>query len=131
VDSGGGTTLAQISIGRTRPYYFVIHLWPTPADVRTYQCDFTREILDLAQDTDEPLLPTDYHDLLAIGARLDEYERMDDSRSARAQHEWTERYRSLQYFLHARASERLIPMPSHGRLGYSNLGGWFPADGGW
>src|SRR5678815_3251991 len=72
-DSGSGTELAQITIGRDRPYYFVVLLWPTPADVLTYTFDFTREILDMVQDTDEPYLPTDYHDLLSMGARMDEY----------------------------------------------------------
>jgi hypothetical protein len=127
-DSGVGTELAQITIGRTRPYYFVILLWPTPSAVTTYYFDFTREILDLVNDTDEPYLPTDYHDLLSIGGRMDEYEKMDDSRYATAKADYKTKYDSLQFFIHGRGSERLIPRSLSGRVGISDLGGWYPAD---
>jgi hypothetical protein len=127
-DSGAGTELAQISIGRYRPYYFVVLLWPTPSEVLTYSFDFTREILDMVQDTDEPYLPTDYHDLLSIGGRVDEYEKMDDSRLSTAKREYKEKYESFQFFIHGRASERLIPRSTSGRTGISDLGGYYPAD---
>lgn len=127
-DSGSGTELAQITIGRDRPYYFVVLLWPTPSEVLTYTFDFTREILDMVNDTDEPYLPTDYHDLLSIGARMDEYEKMDDSRYTSAKHAYDEKYKSFQYFIHGRASERLIPRSTSGRTGISDLGGYYPAD---
>ena len=127
-DSGVGTELAQITIGRVRPYYFVILLWPTPASAVSYTFDFTREMLDLVNDTDEPYLPTDYHDLLSIGARMDEYEKMDDSRFSSAKSAWKEKFESLQYFIHGRASERLIPRSTSGRIGINDVGGYFPAD---
>lgn len=127
-DSGVGTELAQITIGRTRPYYFVIELWPTPSGVVSYTFDYTRQIVDLVNDTDEPYLPEDYHDLIAIGARIDEYEKMDDSRVGTAKREYAEKYQSLQFFLHGRASERLIPRSMSGRAGVSDLGGDYPAD---
>lgn len=127
-DSGSGTELAQISIGRYRPYYFVILLWPTPAEVLTYSFDFTREILDLVQDTDEPYLPTDFHDLLSIGGRKDEYEKMDDSRFGAASREYKEKYDDFIYWLQCRPSVRLIPSGTSGRIGYSDLGGMYPAD---
>lgn len=128
-DSGGGTELAQITIGRARPYYFVVLLWPTPSAIVTYTFDFTREVLDMVRDTDEPYLPTDYHDLLSIGGRMDEYEKMDDSRYGTAKRDYKEKYDSLQFFIHGRASERLIPRSQSGRVGLSDLGGWYPADG--
>lgn len=127
-DSGSGTELAQITIGNVRPYYFVILLWPTPAGVLTYSFDYQRRIVDLVQDTDEPYLPDDYHDLLSIGGRRDEYEKMDDSRFNTASREYDEKLKSLQYFIHARPSERLIPRSTSGRIGYSDLGGGYPAD---
>lgn len=127
-DSGSGTELAQITIGRLRPYYFVVLLWPTPSSVISYSLDYTREIVDLVQDTDEPYLPTDFHDLLSIGGRMDEYEKMDDSRLNTARSEYAEKYASLQYFIHGRASERLIPHSMSGRVGISDLGGAYPAD---
>jgi hypothetical protein len=127
-DSGAGTELAQITIGRTRPYYFVVLLWPTPSAVLTYTFDFTRQILDLVNDTDEPYLPDDYHDLLSIGGRIDEYEKMDDSRLSTAKRDYKDKYESFQFFIHGRASERLIPRSTSGRLGISDLGGYYPAD---
>lgn len=127
-DSGSGTELAQITIGRVRPYYFVILLWPTPASVLTYTMDFTRSILDLVQDTDEPYLPEDFHDLLSIGGRTDEYEKMDDARLTVARRDWQERYDALLYWLHARASKRNVPRGTSGRTGFSDLGGAYPAD---
>jgi hypothetical protein len=128
-DSGSGTELAQISIGRYRPYYFVVLLWPTPAEVQEYSFDFEREILDLVNDTDEPYLPSDYHDLLSIGGRMDEYEKMDDPRYQAAKRAYDEKFASFQYYIHGRASERLIPRSTSGRIGYSDLGGYYPADG--
>lgn len=128
-DSGSGTELAQISIGRYRPYYFIVILWPTPADVQEYSFDYTREILDLVNDTDEPYLPSDYHDLLSIGARMDEYEKMEDPRFNTAKSEYKEKFASFQYYIHGRASERLIPRSTSGRIGWSDLGGNYPADG--
>ena len=127
-DSALGTELAQISIGRTRPYYFVILLWPTPASAVTYTFDGTREMLDLVNDTDEPYLPTDFHDLLSLGGRMDEYEKMDDSRYGTAKRDYQDKFASLQYFIHGRASERLIPRSTSGHTSISNLGGFFPAD---
>ena len=127
-DSDVGTELAQITIGNVRPYYFVILLWPTPAGVLTYSFDYQRKIVDLVQDTDEPYLPDDYHDLLSIGGRRDEYEKMDDSRFNTASREYSDKLKSLQYFIHGRASERLIPRSTSGRIGWSDLGGAFPAD---
>lgn len=128
-DSGSGTELAQITIANVRPYYFVILLWPTPAEAQDYAFDYQRRILDLVQDTDEPYLPDDYHDLLSIGARMDEYEKMDDSRFNTAKREWAEKFKSLQFFIHGRASERLIPRSTSGRIGWNDLGGYFPPDG--
>lgn len=127
-DSGAGTTLATIPIGMVRPYYFIILLWPTPADVQTYSFDYERKLVDLVQDTDEPYLPDDFHDLLSIGARMDEYEKMDDQRFGAAERQWKERFSDLQFYIHGRASARLIPRSTSGRIGYSDLGGYYPAD---
>jgi hypothetical protein len=128
-DSGSGTELAAIPIGQVRPYYFIVLLWPTPAEEQTYSFDYERKILDLVEDMDEPYLPDDFHDLLSIGGRMDEYEKMDDSRFSAAKAQWVERYKDLQYYIHGRASERLIPRSTSGRIGWSDLGGAYPADG--
>lgn len=120
-DSSVGTELAQITMGRLRPYYFVVLLWPTPASVISYACDFTREILDLVHDTDEPLLPTDYHDLLSLGGRMDEYEKTDDTRLSIARREYQQKYDSFLFFLHGRASQRLIPRTVSGCVSFDDV----------
>ena len=79
-DSGAGTELARIAIGQTNQRYQTILLWPTPAAVVTYYVDYTREMQDLVNGTDEPLIPIDFHWLLIDGARYSEYEYLDDTR---------------------------------------------------
>jgi hypothetical protein len=53
---------------------------------------------------------------------------MDDTRFGTAKAEWKDKFASLQFFIHGRASERLIPRSMSGRTGVSDLGGWYPAD---
>jgi hypothetical protein len=127
-DSSAGTELAVIRIGAVRPYYFIILLWETPSGVVTYTMDYTREIRDMVEDTDEPYLPPDFHDLLSIGGRMDEYEKTDDGRFKTAAQEWVLKYQSLQYWLQGRASSRHIPRGVNGSVGWSDLGAWYPAD---
>jgi len=127
-DSGLLTTLAQIRIGAYRPYYFVLLLYPTPAAVTTYTMDSTREIVDMTEDTDEPFLPPDFHDLLSMGARMDEYEKTDDGRFKVASAEFQQKYKALQFFLQGRASSRYIPRGMRGAQGVNNVGGWYEAD---
>lgn len=127
-DSSGGDELAVIRIGAVRPYYFVLLLWETPSGVVTYTMDYTREIRDMVEDTDEPYLPPDFHDLLSIGGRMDEYEKTDDGRFKTAAAEWQLKYNALQYFLQGRASSRHIPRGMRGDVGWSDVGPWYPAD---
>jgi hypothetical protein len=59
---------------------------------------------------------------------MDEYEKMDDTRFGTAKAEWKDKFASLQYFIHGRASERLIPRSMSGRIGINDVGGMYPAD---
>jgi hypothetical protein len=102
-DSGAGTELARIGIGQTEQRYYQIRLWPTPSAVNSYLVDETREITDFAQDTDEPLLPIDFHDLLVLGAVMDEYQHTDDTRYIVAATEYKERLGQFQYWMHESA----------------------------
>jgi hypothetical protein len=125
-DASGGTELSQIAIGDTYAKFLSFLLWPTPSDVITYTCDITRSITEMDKPTDEPLLPVDFHDLLCIGARLDEYEHTDDSRRTLAEVEWDEGVKALTSWIVAHPSTR-IDLNGAQAPGRSRLGGWYPA----
>jgi hypothetical protein len=63
-----------------RSYTFILH--PTPSGPLDYSVDIERPVLPMkASDTPE-LLPEDFHDLLSLLARCDEYEFKSDDRWA-------------------------------------------------
>jgi hypothetical protein len=128
-DSGSGTELSHVAIGDTYAKYLAFLLWPTPSDAVTFYCDVTRGIADMVNPLDEPLLPEDFHDLLSIGARLDEYEHVDDvARRRIAEVEWDEGVKALTSWLvaHPDVCIDLNAEVSRG-AGRSRLGSWFPA----
>lgn len=125
-DSGTGTELARLGIGQTDQAYQRLLLSPTPDAAITYSLDVQFEVSDLAQDTDEPRLPLDFHDLLVHGARMREYEKTDDTRYAQAVRDYTRRLGELDYYLHETASsEKRLSISAD--AGLSRLGPWFPA----
>ena len=103
-DAEAGTELARIPIGKLYSRYFTIALWPTPSDAVTYTVDYIRNVEDMANATDEPLLPSDFHWLLATGARMLEYEKQDDARYATAQGEWNKGVSDLKWFVTQQAA---------------------------
>jgi hypothetical protein len=127
-DSGAGTELARITIGAKRPRYFGFYLWPTPSAVVTYLVDYRRELLDLANATDEPPLPTDYHSLLVDYGVMREFEiKEDPQRVLMAKQRYDKKLNRLKYATQAVAGD--IPVMGRGRVsGHSRLGGFFPAD---
>lgn len=127
-DSGSGTQLAVINPGSLRPQSTRIALVPTPSDVRTYTIDGERELADMVQDTDQPVLPPRHHRLLAIGSRMKEYEfRGDLERRAVAESEYQRAIGNVRLEISPFASEGVI-VPGGRRVGWSNLGPSFPAD---
>jgi hypothetical protein len=126
-DSGAGAELARITIGALRPRYYGLYLWPTPAAAVTYYVDYRREILDLVNDTDEPVLPTDFHTLLCAYARMREYEKTDDTRFELAADEFGRGLSRLKYATQWTGDE--LPVAGRGHMvGHSRLGGHYPAD---
>lgn len=122
-DSGSGTELARITLGATAPRYYTILLYPTPSAAVTYYVDADFEIADMSVAGDVPYLPPDFHFLLSVGARLDEYEKTDDpKRRAIAEREYREGVSRLKWFLYEHQSAD-GPPPA----GRSNLGAYFPA----
>lgn len=125
-DSGAGTELGRIGIGQTQQRYCAVALYPTPSTAITYSADVTLAITDLAQDTDEPRLPPDFHDLLVAGAMVREYEKMEDNRLGVSMQRYRARVNDLLYWMHETASgHRTLSLARRG--GRSSLGPWYPA----
>jgi hypothetical protein len=124
-DTGSGTILASIPIGSTAVKYLHIQLWPTPSAATTYYLDYTRELADLTQDTEDPILPADFHDLLWRGAVMDEWLYKDDSRAAYMQQVFDRDVHDLKSWVWNHTD--YMPGPSPNRPHISRLGGWFEA----
>jgi hypothetical protein len=69
--------LSRIPVGYTAPRYYQIALVPTPVAALDYTVDYERTVSDMTISTDEPLIPFNFHRLLAIGARAKEYEKQN------------------------------------------------------
>lgn len=123
--ASGGTEIGRIGIGQTDTDYVGLSLWPTPSAVITYLCDAQRTVTDLAQTTDEPLLPEDFHDTLLLGALADEYEHMDDPRWQQAILQYEKRVEQLKYWLWESATGA-GPLTGATQPP-SQLGSWYPA----
>jgi hypothetical protein len=120
-DSGSGTELARIGIGQKATRYQAIQLYPTPSQAITYYVDGQFAITDLVQDTDTPLLPDDFHDLIGLGIRVKEYEKTDDARITRAERDFAARKNALRYWVISSGDSA-----RGAGLGYSTLGPWYP-----
>lgn len=104
-DSGIGTTLAQIPIGQSFARYRRIALAICPSAAITYTVNFERDVPDLSVANDQPILPPRFHRLLAIGARMKEYEKQDDSaRYDKAEREFDKGMKTLKFFLYSQAA---------------------------
>ncbi len=127
--SGIGTELARIGIGQAYARYRALALAICPASAITYTADIERDVLDMSQATDEPLLPVRFHRLLAIGARRKEYEKQDDlPRYGVADREYQQGLKELKFYVYSQAvgSPNLRGV-SVGRKP-SRLGAWFSVD---
>lgn len=64
--------IAYIPSGRSASRYALLHLYPAPSSVVTYTIDAQMLVEDLTELGEEPLLPEDFHWLLAVGAVMKE-----------------------------------------------------------
>lgn len=127
-DASGGTELAKIAIGDVRAQYLTFQLFPTPAAVVTYTADILRQIPDMANDTDEPLIPDDFHDLLLDKAERKELRKQEDAT----------RMRTLDGDIRRGEDELMTFVTNHPdwkpqwrgseAVEISTLGAWYPAD---
>lgn len=122
--SGAGATLATLPIGQLFGRFLHVQLYPTPSTALEYRVDYTREILDLVQDTDQPLLPPDYHHVLCLGAEYDEWRKLSDDRMVPVKQDLEQEIRSLNAWLWDLPDDSQL-----GRIPVSRLGGAYPADG--
>lgn len=121
-----GNALATISIGKTSAKHLWITLWPVPAGVITNYVDYERQIEDMVQDSDEPLLPEDFQNLLIDAGAMEEWLRKNDSRGKDEKSLLDEQIRKLQHFvLNPPQYQPVIARQSRGR---ASLGGQYPAD---
>lgn len=123
VSFGGSAEYLELQPGQTSARYLHVTLFPTPASAVEYRIDYTREIADMVQDTDVPLLPPDYHHLLALGAEYDEWRKLSDDRMVVAKQDLEMEIRSLNAWLWDLPDDSQL-----GRVGVSRLGGNYPAD---
>lgn len=125
-DSAAGTALAVIPVGYTSARYLHIQLWPTPTSAITYSVDYSRELADLVQDMETPLLPPDFHHILWRGAVVDEWVFKNDlERADYARTDLENELRHLHHWLWNQVDYR--PSPGDQPAQMSRLGSWFPA----
>jgi hypothetical protein len=128
-DSGIGTELARIHISQDYARYRRIALAICPSSAVTYTVDFERDIPDMSQAGDEPVIPPRFHRLLATGARMKEYEKQDDqARYLGARAEWVYGLKKLKYFVYSQAVGSPNLRGSSQARRPSRLGGWFGED---
>jgi len=130
--AASGNVLAVIPKGQTTSRYEWIALVPTPSAVVTYTIDYEKDISDLVNNTDEPSwLPVRFHRLLAIGARMREYEGKDDARYKTAQTEWIVGFKDLLSDVGGGSADGVLMPQSSGKSGRSDLGPNFPSSTIW
>lgn len=123
-DSGSGTELARIAIGDLYARYLSFLLYLTPSAVETMYVDITRGINDMVNDTDEPLIPEDFHDLLLDMAELKELTKGDDEkRYTIVEAHRVKRRKELRDWLFCGGDADDSREDEQG----SNLGAWYPA----
>lgn len=124
-DASGGTELARIPIGQNHARYRRIALWPAPSAAVTYSVDYERDVADMANANDEPVLPVRFHPLLIEGALRREWHKKDDTRYADATREYHRMMGNFKYYLFTHPDHR--PVMGNQRIQRpSRLGGWYP-----
>ena len=103
-DAEGGTVLATLGPGAGYSRIRRIALVPTPSSAITYTIDCERNLTDLVNGLDEPQLPTKFHSVLVLGARMKEYEKTEsDSRYTKAKADYERGLRNLKFWLYQQA----------------------------
>ncbi len=120
-----GARLATIPLGNTSSRYNLLHLYPTPSAVTTYNLDAEVHIDDMSLDTDEPLVPEDFYELLIIGVKKREYELREKMEKlwGATKAEWIEERKKMVNFVSRQSG---LPIQTGYDRRFSQLGPWFP-----
>lgn len=105
---------------------FDLYLYQTPSAILTYTADIVSVLALLSADGDVPILPLDFHDLLFLGALVDEYRHLDDTRLNTVERQLAQRESQFNYWMHE-SDAGSTDIPLDGRRMSSTLGPWFPA----
>lgn len=125
-----GNLIAQIPIGQTAVQYVGIRLWPTPSEVLVYVANGTMVMPALVNDNDVPRLPLTYHDMLMTRVRMrDARKKADRDRLKTEGDEWSDWLRKLRIKQGFPPGWKPIACASREGANWSNLGGWYQADG--
>lgn len=90
----------QRSGGVTTTNVAQVYMWPKPDAVYTIQVDGILSGVDLSNDTDVPVLPDDFHDVLELFATADELYKESHADQAKIFEQKAEaRLRELRYFI--------------------------------
>lgn len=117
-------TVATILPGNSYARHLRIAIWPTPAATYALTIDYLHAVDDMSEWGDEPLVPPDFHWVIEAGARMLEYERLDDRRYAAAKADHDRGVRDLKWFCSQQADGR--PMMGGVAINGSRLGPWYP-----
>jgi hypothetical protein len=120
-----GNELARLEPGRTVARFLAVEWYPIQTLDTTIFADVTFNIPDLVNDTDEPLLPADFHYVLGLGARVKEYEMLDDSRIQQARQDYLRGQMALRSWVMNDGDRVASLRPTS--LRWSQLGSQFPA----
>lgn len=123
--AAAGNELARIAIGATYARYLAIQLYPTPASAITYYVDYVRNIPDMANATDEPLIPEDFHWVIVEGALLKEWTKLDDTRRTLADKDYTKGVNALKYSVNCPPD--FLPSRRERPAERSRFGAYFPS----
>lgn len=124
--AAAGNELARLPIGQTWSRYLAVEWWPLQTQDVTEYADIQREIYDLVNGTDEPLIPTDFHSLIVQGVLMREYVMLDDTRVAITRAEYIQGCNDMSSFVMDNGDRiaSLRPFPQR----WSRLGGNYPAE---
>jgi hypothetical protein len=124
-----GNPVVFVIKGRTATTLTVV-LWPTPTAIATIKVDAEGATTELSANGDIPIIPVDFHHILADGALYHEYMRMGDVQRAQlAKNDIDRGMRELRVFLYSTDTQRLVPgRSSRATRGRSRLGSTFPED---
>lgn len=123
--NANGAMLSTIATGHASERFNAIQIYPTPSSNTLYHVDYVRDIPDLVNGADEPLLPRDFHRLVAMGARLDMYEFLGDDRRTTLQPMYDKGITTLLNYVCNHAD--LIVVPG-GMSPQWSLGPWYPSE---